>query len=83
MISNIDNKLGKKRNEARNRNEPTEYSLDQLLVGAMLFTLAAFLLPTVLAYYLVFALVSDFEAKLHEADCAGFTGEDRSHLLTR
>ncbi|KAK9894009.1 Gpi1-domain-containing protein [Cystobasidium minutum MCA 4210] len=47
---------GKKRNVIRNRIEPSEYTLDQLLVGAVLFTLAAFLLPTVLAYYLAFAV---------------------------
>ena len=49
---------GKKRNVIRNRVEPSDYTLDQLLVGAVLFTLAAFLLPTVLAYYLAFAAVS-------------------------
>lgn len=49
---------GKKYNILRARTEPSEYQLDQLLVGAILFTLAAFLLPTVLAYYLVFAFVS-------------------------
>jgi phosphatidylinositol glycan class Q protein len=42
----------------RNRVEPTEYDLDQLLLGSILFTLVAFLFPTVLAYYLVFAAVS-------------------------
>jgi N-acetylglucosaminyl transferase component (Gpi1) len=41
----------------RNRVEPTDYDLDQLLLGSILFTLAAFLFPTVLAYYLVFAAV--------------------------
>lgn len=49
---------GKKRNPAKDRTEPSEYPLDQLLLGAILFTLAAFLFPTVLAYYLVFAAVS-------------------------
>lgn len=48
---------GKKRNIIRNRVEPSTYTLDQLLIGAILFTLAAFLLPTVLAFYLVFAAV--------------------------
>lgn len=46
---------GKKQNVLRGRVEPSEYQLDQLLIGAILFTLAAFLFPTVLAYYLVFA----------------------------
>lgn len=49
---------GKKRNVIRNRVEPSDYTLDQLLIGAVLFTLAAFLLPTVLAFYLAFAIVS-------------------------
>ena len=49
---------GKKYNVLRARTEPSEYQLDQLLVGAILFTLAAFLFPTVLAYYFVFAFVS-------------------------
>ncbi|GAA94188.1 uncharacterized protein L969DRAFT_93569 [Mixia osmundae IAM 14324] len=46
---------GKKLNVLRNRIEPAEYDLDQLLLGTILFTLAAFLFPTVLAFYLVFA----------------------------
>lgn len=33
------------------------YEVDQLLLGTILFTLAAFLFPTVLAYYLAFAAV--------------------------
>jgi phosphatidylinositol glycan class Q protein len=57
---------GKKRNVLRNRIEPSSYTLDQLLVGAILFTLAAFLLPTVLAFYLVFAAVSSIEAIIGE-----------------
>jgi len=52
--------VGKKRNVLRDRVEPSDYSLDQLLVGSLLFTLAVFLFPTVLAYYLVFAAVSAF-----------------------
>ena len=49
--------IGKKYNTLRDRVEPSEYDLDQLLVGSVLFTLAAFLFPTVLAYYLLFASV--------------------------
>ncbi|KAK4704503.1 phosphatidylinositol N-acetylglucosaminyltransferase subunit Q, partial [Phenoliferia sp. Uapishka_3] len=46
---------GKKYNVLRHRVEPASYSVDQLLLGTILFTLAAFLFPTVLAYYLTFA----------------------------
>lgn len=46
---------GKKYNVLRHRVEPASYSVDQLLLGTIFFTLAAFLFPTVLAYYLAFA----------------------------
>jgi len=46
---------GKKFNVLRNRVEPAVYEVDQLLLGTILFTLAAFLFPTVLVYYLAFA----------------------------
>lgn len=46
---------GKKFNVLRNRVEPAVYDVDQLLLGTILFTLAAFLFPTVLVYYLAFA----------------------------
>lgn len=49
---------GKKFNLLRNRVEPAVYDVDQLLLGTILFTLAAFLFPTVLVYYLAFASVS-------------------------
>lgn len=49
---------GRKFNIIRQRIEPSEYTLDQLLIGAILFTLAAFLFPTVLVFYLAFAAVS-------------------------
>lgn len=51
---------GKKFNVLRNRVEPAVYEVDQLLLGTILFTLAAFLFPTVLVYYLAFAAVSSF-----------------------
>ena len=47
---------GKKHNVLRNRIDSCEYELDQLLVGTMLFTLLVFLLPTVIVYYLNFAI---------------------------
>ncbi|KAI9358158.1 N-acetylglucosaminyl transferase component-domain-containing protein [Pilaira anomala] len=47
---------GKKRNILRNRIDSCDYDLDQLLLGTSLFTLLTFLFPTVLIYYLTFAL---------------------------
>ncbi|KAI1619822.1 N-acetylglucosaminyl transferase component-domain-containing protein [Exophiala viscosa] len=47
---------GKKRNVLRNRIDNCDYDLDQLLLGTILFTLLFFLLPTVVVFYLTFAL---------------------------
>ncbi|CDH55509.1 n-acetylglucosaminyl transferase component gpi1 [Lichtheimia corymbifera JMRC:FSU:9682] len=47
---------GKKRNMLRNRIDACDYDLDQLLLGTCLFTLLTFLFPTVLIYYITFAL---------------------------
>lgn len=47
---------GKKYNVLRNRVDSCDYDLDQLLVGTILFTLLFFLLPTVIVFYLNFAL---------------------------
>ncbi|KAJ1325884.1 phosphatidylinositol N-acetylglucosaminyltransferase subunit Q [Microdochium nivale] len=47
---------GKKYNVLRNRVDSCAYDLDQLLVGTILFTLLFFLLPTVVVFYLNFAL---------------------------
>ena len=52
--------LGKRYNVLQNRLDSWDYSLDQLLLGTMLFTLVAFLSPTVLVYYGLFAAVSTF-----------------------
>lgn len=41
----------------RNRIDACDYDLDQLLPGTCLFTLLTFLFPTVLVYYLTFAMV--------------------------
>lgn len=46
---------GKKRNILRNRIDSCDYDLDQLLLGTILFTLLAFLLPTVGVFYATFA----------------------------
>jgi phosphatidylinositol glycan class Q protein len=47
---------GKKHNVLRNRIDSCDYDLDQLLVGTILFTLLFFLLPTVMVFYLNFAI---------------------------
>jgi phosphatidylinositol glycan class Q protein len=47
---------GKKHNVLRNRIDSCDYDLDQLLVGTILFTLLFFLLPTVIVFYLNFAI---------------------------
>lgn len=51
---------GKKRNMLRQRIDSCDYDLDRLLLGTILFTLLIFLFPTILVYYLTFALVSVF-----------------------
>ncbi|KAJ6629933.1 N-acetylglucosaminyl transferase component-domain-containing protein [Mycena sp. CBHHK59/15] len=48
---------GKRYNVLRNRTDSWEYDTDQLLFGTILFTLLAFLFPTVLAYYSLFAMM--------------------------
>ncbi|CAK7266043.1 pig-Q [Sporothrix epigloea] len=47
---------GKKHNVLRNRIDSCDYELDQLLVGTILFTFLFFLLPTVVVFYLNFAV---------------------------
>ncbi|KAG0330692.1 phosphatidylinositol N-acetylglucosaminyltransferase subunit gpi1 [Podila humilis] len=47
---------GKKRNPLRHRIDSCDYDLDQLLLGTILFTLLTFLFPTIVVYYLTFAL---------------------------
>jgi phosphatidylinositol glycan class Q protein len=48
---------GRKRNPLRNRIDSAVYDLDQLLLGAIIFTLLVFLLPTVGVFYLLFCFV--------------------------
>lgn len=48
---------GKRYNVLRNRIDSWDYDIDQLLFGTILFTLVAFLFPTVLVYYVLFASV--------------------------
>ncbi|KFY43820.1 hypothetical protein V494_01814 [Pseudogymnoascus sp. VKM F-4513 (FW-928)] len=47
---------GKKHNVLRKRIDSCDYDLDQLLLGTILFTLLFFLLPTVIVFYLTFAI---------------------------
>ncbi|GAO17740.1 hypothetical protein UVI_02033420 [Ustilaginoidea virens] len=47
---------GKRHNVLRNRIDSCDYDLDQLLLGTILFTLLFFLLPTVVVFYLNFAI---------------------------
>ncbi|KAF8609998.1 Gpi1-domain-containing protein [Ceratobasidium sp. AG-I] len=47
---------GKRKNILRNRTDAWNYDMDQLILGTILFTLVAFLLPTVTVYYLLFTL---------------------------
>lgn len=44
-----------KQNVLRHRVDTCEYDLQQLLLGTVLFTVLLFLLPTTLAYYILFA----------------------------
>ncbi|PVF99115.1 Gpi1-domain-containing protein [Serendipita vermifera] len=46
---------GKRYNVLQNRLDSWDYSLDQLLLGTMLFTLVTFLSPTIIIYYGLFA----------------------------
>ncbi|KAJ1675349.1 pig-Q [Spiromyces aspiralis] len=45
---------GKRINKLRNRVDSYDFSLDQLLLGTILFTLLVYLLPTLAVYYLTF-----------------------------
>lgn len=47
---------GKKHNVLRNRIDSCDYDLDQLLVGTIVFCLLLFLLPTIVVFYLNFAI---------------------------
>ncbi|KAL0948061.1 hypothetical protein HGRIS_010685 [Hohenbuehelia grisea] len=58
---------GKRYNVLRKRVDSWEYDVDQLLFGTMLFTLLAFLFPTIIAYYLLFAMIRLLVILLHAA----------------
>ncbi|KAG1720541.1 uncharacterized protein EDB91DRAFT_1034991, partial [Suillus paluster] len=48
----------RRHNMLRNRTDPWDYNVDQLLLGTMLFTLVTYLFPTILVYYILFATAS-------------------------
>ena len=50
--------IGKKWNVLRQRTDSYAYDVDQLFLGTLLFTVSAFLLPTVVTYAALFASVS-------------------------
>lgn len=56
LPSPLSRRRGKKCNVLRGRIDACDYSLDQLLLGTLLFTLLVFLFPTTFVYYLLFFL---------------------------
>ncbi|KAG7707506.1 hypothetical protein KL930_002716 [Ogataea haglerorum] len=58
---------GKKYNILRNRIDSHNYEFDQLLFGIIIFTLLVYLLPTVVAFYLNFAVSRLLTLFLHTA----------------
>ena len=59
----------------RNRTDSWDFDIDQLLLGTMLFTLVAFLFPTVVVYYTLFATVSDFARIAHSRETNAIISE--------
>ena len=49
---------GKRWNALRHRTDSYQYDVDQLFLGTLLFTVSAFLAPTVLVYAAFFSVVS-------------------------
>jgi hypothetical protein len=48
--------IGKKNNKLRGRVDDAQYSLDQLLLGTLMFSSLVFLFPTVAVYYFLFSV---------------------------
>ncbi|KAG1744076.1 N-acetylglucosaminyl transferase component, partial [Suillus paluster] len=48
----------RRHNMLMNLTDPWDYDVDQLLLGTILFTLVAYLFPTILVYYILFATAS-------------------------
>lgn len=69
MVSDTDRLAsGKKWNVLRQRTDSYAYDVDQLFLGTLLFTVSAFLLPTVLTYATLFSAVcsSSLATKRHQ-----------------
>ncbi|CEP21005.1 unnamed protein product [Cyberlindnera jadinii] len=49
---------GQKKNVLRHRVDSNDYTLDQQLLGTLIFTVLSFLLPTVLIFYLTFTITA-------------------------
>lgn len=49
--------LGKCYNQLCNRNDKWPYEMDHLVLGSIFFTLASFLMPTLLMYYAFFSSI--------------------------
>ncbi|KAK8861676.1 hypothetical protein IAR55_002499 [Kwoniella newhampshirensis] len=55
---------GKRWNVLRQRTDSYEYDVDQLFLGTLLFTVSAFLFPTVLTYAALFGLIRSFSVAM-------------------
>lgn len=51
--------LGKCYNKLCNRNDKWPYEMDHLVLGTIFFTLATFLMPTMLIYYAFFSCIDN------------------------
>lgn len=51
---------GRKWNPLRKRIDSASYDIDQLLIGAVIFALFCFLLPTITVYYVLFSMAVSF-----------------------
>ena len=58
ISSSLKRITGKRYNILRSRQDTWDYDIDQLLLGTILFTLIAFLFPTIVTYYAFLATVS-------------------------
>jgi phosphatidylinositol glycan class Q protein len=60
---------GKKWNVLKQRLDSCDYSIDQLLLGTLLFTILFFLLPTTWAFYLYFLIAYALVLVIHTLTC--------------
>ncbi|WRT65803.1 uncharacterized protein IL334_002752 [Kwoniella shivajii] len=64
---------GKRWNVLRKRTDSYDYDVDQLFLGTLLFTVSAFLFPTVLTYFALFAMSRIVILGLHKMISTGTT----------